>query len=299
MVSLIRQSRPAVATVVTLAVLFTVLLVVQSALRSGGNAEVARSPEFFIWSAFVSVSVVIYVQVFVRTVGFVRPPSRAVLLTSIVAYLLVGAAVFVTLTGHGPAGTVETVPLVMRPLYGVAEVAAAPAVLGLWLVHARLHQLDVELRKWPEGSEGVLAELLTSRINLGRCLSGLSLIASTGLINTAALRNAYLAHGLRAEKFPSSSVLLYGAAVTAIVALIYVPAFLSWRERANHLIDTVYPVPADARPTEEWADGRARLSQLLGADTTIGTTLGAASTILAPLAVSLLGIYIPELRSGS
>jgi hypothetical protein len=297
-VSLIRQSRPALATVAALAGLLAVLLTVQAALGSGGHTAVARSPEYFAWSAFVSVGVVIYVQVFVRTVRVVRPPSRAVLAVSVIAYLLVGGAVLTMLTGHGPAGTLETVPLVMRPLYAVAEVAGAPAVIGLWLVHARLHQVDHLLRQWPERSDGVLAELLTSRTDLGRCLAGLSLIASTGLINTAALRKAHLAHGLQPEQFPSAFVLLYGAAVTAIVALIYVPAFLAWRERATNLINTVYAVPADARPSEEWTSGRARLSELVGVDATVAKTLTAAFGILAPLATSLLSIYIPGLKPG-
>lgn len=296
--SLIRQSRPAIATVVALAGLFGVLLAIQAALGSGGNAVVASSSEFFNWSAFVSVSVVIYVQLFIRTIGLVRPPSTAVLAVSIVAYLFVAAVVFMMLTGDGPERRLETVPLVMRPLYAVAEIAAAPAVLGLWLTHARLQQFDQQFLEWPQRSDALLAELVTSRTNLGRCLMALSLIASTGLINTAALRTAYLAHGVSAAAFPSSAVLLYGVAITAIVALIYVPAFLAWRERVIHVIDTVYPVPEDARPTEEWMNGRTRLRELLGADATIGKTLGAASGILAPLAVSLLGVYIPELQSG-
>jgi len=298
MASLIRQSRPAIVTVVTLVGLFGVLLAFQAALSSGGNTKVAQSPEFFTWSAFASVSVVIYVQVFTRTVALVRPPSTAVLVVSIVAYLLVAAVVFAMLTGYRIEGALETVPLAMRPLYVVAEIAAAPAVLGLWLTHARLQQFDQQLSQWAEKSEALLAELMTSRANLGRCLAGLSFIASTGLINTAALRTAYLAHGVPSGKFPSSAVLLYGASITTIVALIYVPAFLAWRERVTHVIDMVYPTPTDARPTEEWTNGRARLRELLGADTTIGRTLGTASGILAPLAVSFLGLYIPELQAG-
>ncbi|MFE9689135.1 hypothetical protein [Micromonospora sp. NPDC005806] len=296
--SLIRQSRPALATVAALAGIVGVQRTVQAALGSRGHTAVAQSPEFLAWSAFVSVSVVIYIHVFVRTVRVVRPPSRAVLAVSIIAYLLVGGVVLKLLTGHGPAGTLDTVPLVMRPLYAVAEVAAAPAVIGLWLVHARLRQVDHLLEQWPERSDPVLTELLRSRTDLRRCLAGLSLIASTALINTAALRKAHLAYGLRPEQFPSALVLLYGAAVTAIVALIYVPAFLAWRERATNLISTVYPVPADARPSEEWTSGRARLSDLVGVDATVAKTLGAAFGILAPLATSLLSVYIPELKPG-
>jgi hypothetical protein len=88
--SLIRQLCLAVATVATLTLLFTVSLAAQVPLASGGDAEQAHTRRFLLWSALVPVSVSIYIHVFVRTVGLVRPPSPAVLVTSIAAYLPVG-----------------------------------------------------------------------------------------------------------------------------------------------------------------------------------------------------------------
>lgn len=290
MTSLIRAVRPAVATVAALAGLLGVLLAVQTALSSHGHRAVARSSEFVAWSALVSLSVVTYVQIFVKTVRVVRRPSPRTLVVSIIAYVLVAAVVYLTLTGHGPPRALETVPLVMRPFYAVAEIAAAPAVLGLWLVYNRLDQVDHWLQRWPARPDGVLSDLLAIRTDINRCLAGLSLIASTGLITATALRNAYLAHGVRAEQFPSTSVLLFGGTITAIIALIYVPVFLAWRERATALINTVYPMPADARPTEEWMNGRARLRELVGVDTTVVKTLVTTFGVLAPLAISLLGL---------
>ena len=294
--SILRQSRPALVTIATLIGVGLVLLAFQAALGSGGHTAQARSPEFLAWSAAASVGVVVYAFVFGRTVRMVRPASRASLAVSLVAYVIVCGFVLAALTGHGPPGGLDTVRLVMRPLYGVAEIAAAPSVLTVWLVHARLRQVDDTLRR--AQPEGLLTELVSAKADLGRCLAALSLIASTGLINTAVLRKAYLAQGMAPELFPSTTVLLYGAGLTAIVALIYVPAYLRWRDEAAELVKAVYPTPADARPSEDWANGRARLRELIGIDVPVSKTLAAAFGILAPLATSLLSVYLPELKPG-
>ena len=292
------QIRPALTTLLALAVALGAMAAIQAVLGSGGHEKVARSPEFVVWSALAAVSVTIYAQVFVRLVGSApgwARRARTGLVAPILAYALVAAIVFFLLTGRGPQGTLETVPLVMRPLYAIALTAGAPAVLGLWLVHGQVRVLGVRMKQAGEAKD-VLRELLDTRADLGRCLAGLSLIASTGLINTAALRKAYLAHYLSPEQFPSELVLLYGAGITVIVALIYVPAFLAWRDRARAFIDQVYQLPPDARPAQDWSEGRARLRELLGADATVAKTLAAAFGILAPLATSLVGVFVPELQ---
>jgi hypothetical protein len=292
--SLSRQVRPALVTIGALAGLVVVLSGFQLALGSGGHTSQARTPEFFTWSAFASMGVVGYAFVFLRTVRMVRPLSRASLAVSLAAYAVVCGIVLAALTGHGPPGGLPTVGFVMPPLYLVAEIAAAPSVLTVWLVHARLRQLDDTLRQAEPA--GALAHLVSAKADLGRCLSALSLIASTGLVNTAMLRRAYLAQGMKPEVFPATTVLLYGAGVTAIVALIYIPVHLRWRDSALTLVETVYPVPADARPSEDWMNGRVRLRDLAGVDAPLTRTLSAAFGILAPLATSLVGVYLPGLK---
>lgn len=284
------QVRPALVTIAALAGLVAVVTAIQLGLASGGHAAEARSPEFFTWSASAAIGVVVYAFVFLRTLRMVRPPSRVSLVVSLVAYLGVCLFVLAALTGHGPPGGLPTIRLVMPPLYAVAEVAAAPSVLTVWLVHARLRQLE---RAEPASA---LAQLVTAKADLGRCLTALSLIASTGLVNTALLRAAYLAHGMQPEAFPATTVLLFGAGVTAIVALVCIPVHLRWRDAALALVDAVYPLPADARPTEDWANGRARLRDLAGVDAPVTKTLSVAFGILAPLATSLLGVYLPGLK---
>jgi hypothetical protein len=285
-----RQASAAVVTIASLVGLTIVFTVVQWVLGWGGHIATARSPEYITWSAVVSVGVVIYWHVFARTRAHVCAPSRGALAISVVAYVILAVLVLFLLTGRASVGPLPTVPWLMRPLYLVAEFCAAPAALTLWLAHTRLQQIHLD-------AHGALDDLLTVRADIGRSLTGLSLIVSTGLINTAVLRQAQLVHGLKPELFPTTLVLVYGAVLTGIVALIYIPAFLAWRDRAIALINVVYPVPKDARPTEEWSGGRTRLTELISPDVTVGKTVRAALGILAPLATGLLAYYLPELKT--
>ncbi|MBB5856708.1 hypothetical protein ACFQ05_27850 [Amycolatopsis umgeniensis] len=74
------------------------------------------------------------------------------------------------------------------------------------------------------------------------------------------------------------------------------PVLRAWKTRCVRLVDEIYPLPPDARPSEDWLAGRARLTQLLGSDTTVGKTVTAAFGILAPLAVSVLAVVLPGLK---
>jgi hypothetical protein len=281
----VRRAGAAVSTIAALAGAGLVLGVVQWVLGWGGHTATARSPEYLTWAGVVAVGVVIYWHVFARTRAHIGAPSRTALALSIIAYVVVAGLVIFLLTGRAPAGTLPTVPWVMRPLYLVAEFCAAPAVLTLWLVRPRLRQIRLD-------ATGALDALLTIRADIGRSLAGLSLIVSSALVNTAVLRQAHLAHGLKPEVFPPTLVLAYGAALTGIVTLIYVPAILTWRDHAFALIDKVYPIPKDARPSEEWAAGRARLTELVGPDVTVGKTVRAALGVLAPFATGLLAYLL-------
>ncbi|HEX6359910.1 hypothetical protein [Actinophytocola sp.] len=263
---------------------FTLILV--QWMLNWEHATIARSPEYVTWSVFASVGVVIYWHVFARTRVHINAPSRTAFVVSAIAYVIFAGLVLLLLTGRAPAGTL---PWVMRPIYLVAEFCAAPAVLTLWLSRPRLQKIRLH-------GPGALNNLLTIRCDISRSLIGLSLIASTGLINTAVLRKAHIAHGLEPELFPVALILAYGGVLSGIVALIYIPAFLTWRDKATALVNTAYPVPKDAQPTEEWTDGRTRLTELISPENPITKTVGTALSILAPFATAVLAYYLPDLN---
>ncbi len=87
-------------------------------------------------------------------------------------------------------------------------------------------------------------------------------------------------------------MLLYGAFFTVISMALYIPVFVAWRTRCRSFVDRIYPLPADARPAEDWTSGRARLGQLLGIEQTVAKNLTAAFGLLSPLATSVLSVVI-------
>ncbi|MGW4215105.1 hypothetical protein ACWEIJ_44530 [Lentzea sp. NPDC004789] len=145
-------------------------------------------------------------------------------------------------------------------------------------------------------ADEVLAELIECRKDKSACLAVLAVLVTTAVINTGTVRQAYLATGTRPELFPPEWLLVYGVLFTLVLLLLYVPVFATWRSRCLEFVDDIYPLPADARPTDEWVSGRTRLVQLLGADASVSKNLTAASGILVPLAISVLSVVIPGLK---
>lgn len=142
----------------------------------------------------------------------------------------------------------------------------------------------------------MLSDLIDCRRNQSTCLTALAILVSVAVVDTGAQRRAFLATGVRPELFPAEAVLLYGALLTLASLLLYVPVFISWRTHGQRFVDEIYPLPADARPSDDWVAGRARLGQLLGTDASIARNLTAAFGILVPLGASVLSIVIPGLK---
>jgi hypothetical protein len=256
-----------------------------------------------LWSALISMTTVLYGVLFVRSIPLSRGWKSVGVPAwqPVVAYTLLGITILVFLWGQftpEPFPQTNNLP-VTRGMLLLGLVAAAPAVLGLWLVYARLRVIAEVLKgdlPLVRRADEVLADLLGCRQTLSTCLAVLSLLVTAALIDTGGLRRALLRHGLPDQRFPAELVLLYGAFFTLVTLLIYVPAYVTWRSRAHDFTDAVYPLPPDARPEEDWSTGRTRLIQLLGADAPVSKNLTAAFGILAPLATSVLSVVVPGLK---
>lgn len=274
----------------------------RAVLGSHGNRALAETGEFGVWSLLIGASAVLFAFLFAHSLHLTdwRRVAGVAVWKPALAYGIFAAILFTFQWKTGsPIGNLKptTAIGVSRTLLVLGLIAAAPAVLGLWLNHTRLRRIsrvfDGEERAQ---AADVLGELLECKRANGICLAVLALIVSTAVIDAGAQRRAFLATGTPKEAFPPESVLLYGALFTAISLLLYVPVFLAWKTRCLRLVDEVYPLPSDARPGEDWLAGRARLTQLLGTDATVGKTVTAAFGILAPLAASVLSVVLPGLK---
>ncbi|MDP8930574.1 MAG: hypothetical protein M3O70_18900 [Actinomycetota bacterium] len=296
---------PALATVGGLVSFAGLARLIRSVLTSSGGSAAAGAAEWGLWSALVAASAVVFAFLFAYSIpqatGWRRHVGVAGWQPLVVYTGIAGALLFFLWGNPNPIAKLHPSPvlLVSRTLVLLGLITAAPAVLGLWLVHARMRRIsDLFDRRTEESRQAVdvLADLIECRRQQSTCLTVLAIIVTTAVIDAGAQRKAFLATGTRPEQFPAEAVLLYGALFTAISLLLYVPTFIAWRARCLQFVDKVYPLPKDARPTEDWVYGRTRLTQVLGADASIAKNLTAAFGILAPLATSVLSVVVPGIE---
>ncbi len=106
-----------------------------------------------------------------------------------------------------------------------------------------------------------------------------------------ALRLAVLAFD-PAVNVPILRLLTFGGVNTALIALIFVPAYVAWQERVSELRDGLHPVPEDGRPAHDWFQARNDFDALLTAKASAGQVLGTAFSLLAPLTATVVSALL-------
>jgi hypothetical protein len=176
----------------------------------------------------------------------------------------------------------------------IAGVFITPSFAGLLLVQTRLSALARETT--PAVNEGKAGELIIElswlRTAMMRFLITFAAAITAGLLALGALRLALLAFGTPAAHVPPLRLLTYGGLLTAITALIFVPAYVAWQERVSDLRDALHPVPEDGRMTHDWIQARDDLDTLLIARVSVGRVLVTAFGVLAPLTASVISALL-------
>jgi hypothetical protein len=176
-------------------------------------------------------------------------------------------------------------------------VPTLPAVSGLVLAALLLTR-----RKLPwDGAGGrvAISELLWIRAQLHLFLTMLALVIGGNVLTVGAMRGVMLADGLPGTEAPVVILLLYGATMTGLLALVYIPAYLAWQSRARELRDELFPLPPDGRADHDWYIGRADLEGLLNLKVSAGSAFIAGLGLLAPFAGSLVSAIIPGIGPSS
>ena len=176
----------------------------------------------------------------------------------------------------------------------IAGVFITPSFAGLLLVQTRLSALARETASAVDEGKagGLIIELSWLRTAMMRFLITFAATITAGLLALGALRLALLAFGTPAAHVPPLRLLTYGGVLTAITALIFVPAYVAWQERVSDLRDTLHPVPEDGRTTHDWIQARDDLDTLLIARASVGRVLGTAFGVLAPLTASVISALL-------
>ena len=147
----------------------------------------------------------------------------------------------------------------------IAGVFITPSFAGLLLVQTRLSALARETDSAVDEGKagGLIVELSWLRTAMLRFLITFAAAITAGLLALGALRIAVLAFGTPAAHVPPLRLLTYGGVLTALTALIFVPAYVAWQERVSELRDTLHPVPEDGRLPHDWMQARDDLDTLL------------------------------------
>jgi hypothetical protein len=117
---------------------------------------------------------------------------------------------------------------------------------------------------------------------LQRFLAVLAIVIAGNILAAAAFRRVMLAYQAQPPIDPSI-LLVYGAMMTGLLALLYVPAYLGWQTKARELRDALCPLPSDGAPSHDWHVNRADLEGLLNLKVNAGaaftTGLGPAGAV--------------------
>lgn len=185
----------------------------------------------------------------------------------------------------------------MSVLLGLGVAVAAMASVGIWLVRAAL----IKLAHGSEPGEKRIERYLFLRERLHLFLSILGTLLCGLILATGALRNAYIAlesptteaTSKLATSFPPELVLAYGAYFTALVVLIYAPAYLALIQAGRQLRDDLFPIPSpQSEGWHDWYSNRSDLEELLQLQQRGLENLESGIAILAPLAGSIVTLLV-------
>jgi hypothetical protein len=272
-------------------------------LRLGsGHTQASRQfaalPQFDVWvwiyAAEVGIAAALGIASFPAFLLLARTTGRRATALAVAVWPVLGALVLL----FGPHA-VGNFPLWLATgrVIGVNVIAGVfitPSFAGLLLAQTRLSALARETA--PAVNEGkaggLVVELAWLRAAMMRFLTTFATAITVGLLALGALRAAVLASGTPAAHVPPLRLLTYGGVLTAITALIFVPAYVAWQERASELRDTLHPVPEGGRPAHDWFQSRDDLDALLATRASAGRIFATAFGVLAPLTASVVSALL-------
>lgn len=180
-------------------------------------------------------------------------------------------------------------------------IAGVPWLALVWLALLRLRQQPTTTA---QDAVGRVDALLRAWKLLSECVFAFVTFVVIAIVTTGTVRAAWvqfaeqqLTRDEAATQFPDSYVLLYGLYFSVLMAAVTVPLVASYRRRAKEFVDARYPVPSDARISQDGVDSRSRLEGVLNLSVTIIRTPIAIFAVFTPLITSALATVVPTLGS--
>ena len=257
-----------------------------------------QSPGFKVWATTIGVQTAFWVVVAGPlwadlVVVWNRARRRSAVVTLAVALFLslVGLPLFSLaaeirwpLLGH---------QLKIQVLTILGGLVGVPALSGIALVQQRVRR-----RKTEQIENEDVRTAVEARTEILRFLSLAGAVIGLAVLATGALRKATVPVFVREGGFPREAVLLYGAFLTGLLLLVYVPAHLALKRLALRIRDHYFPPSGmpdpDADSFKGWLDKRTTLETLLQLNVTPSQQLQVSLFILAPLLSAILASLVPK-----
>jgi hypothetical protein len=261
------------------------------------EVEVARTGAFGLWATAIALQTTAWVLAVpaIRAVARRWRTRAAARSTEIVvataAIVVVGVLIAVVPPAQGPVP--DTIPnrrLKTGVLNAGAFLVAAYAVRALLYVVAQVR----DLRTGEAGGLDALRRHQRLRADLQLLLGILGTLVSLAVIAAAALR-ALTVEVDPDTALPAESVVTYGIVLSLLLALIYVPAYMTLLRAGRALQDELAPMlPVGDPGFGERLDLRDRLAGLLALDVSASVSFRSGGAILSPLLGSLTSL-LPSL----
>ena len=269
------------------------------------SAAFAKTPGFSVWSAITGFEVALWAICWTKATGIghevrSRLPKASTWPFIAVIVALVAALRFALLLYPTVRTPVYGMPVRQAILQLIGILAAGPALFGMWRIQAWLRSPAAEipspLANVRPLSGRLISDTVFVRETLNRLLLILSLMIGAVVFATGSLRSALIAAGSMPSRFPATSVLLFGALFTAMLALLFTPVYVDLREFQRRIRDFISRVPSDGIPPESWYLERERLSALLQVDSSALEAIRSATLLLGPFFTALVTLFVHDLK---
>jgi hypothetical protein len=195
----------------------------------------------------------------------------------------------------GPAPGTSTAPALRRLR---ARLNGVPGTSKAARDQEQAASITAEISQPPESSRAqILSDLLLLRTKLLALLLTVGSVIGIMVLAVGALRLAVLAAKTADGKtieYPIDTVVVNGLFYSALLALFYIPAYLSLQDRAREYLNVVFPAPAEGYYDKNQYENRSNLESLLKVEATVQETLQTGIAIAAPLLGILVATLLPK-----
>jgi hypothetical protein len=235
--------------------------------QAENGSKFTSTPQFKIWSALAGALAAVAFVIFVYSASILREvrsrfPQDASWKRLLSSYVAFGVLIFVVTVIFGDPDTSSvadySVPRTLSLLLGL--LAGGPSVMGIWVIDWGLSRMKAGITETKQAQERssasadtdqverkqILSDLLLARTKVLALLSAVGALIGVSVLAIGALRNALLsvkATDGRMASYPIEYVLIDGLFYSALLAVIYIPAYFRLQDRSRDYIEMVFPFP--------------------------------------------------------